>query len=211
MSLSICEAPFPKESLSYDSSELSRKEFVAKRAAGYKQKAKLLKATELKAEPTSERLNELFDYSLITGKLYRRLTINYNALKGELAHGSHNAGYCATSVDGKRYLVHRVIWCMVTGEWPEHTIDHEDTNRQNNAWINLRLATRAQNNRNGVGWGNSKSGVKGVYPAKALGRWEAKITLDSKSKSLGTYDSIEAAKEAYDTAAKQHYGEFARS
>lgn len=161
--------------------------------------------------PSSARLNELFSYSLVTGQLTRKLTINYLALEGAVAGCKNRAGYLVVSVDGKLYLVHRVIWAMVTGVWPEHTIDHADTHRANNSWLNLRLATKAENSRNSCGWEKSKSGIKGVYPAKAPFRWEAKITLNLKSKSLGTYDTIDAAKAAYDKAAKQHYGDFARS
>jgi hypothetical protein len=161
--------------------------------------------------PTQVRLLELFNYSIVEGGLRRNYTKQYNAVGGKLAHSTHNAGYYSVSVDGKSYLVHRLIWCLVTGEWPRETLDHANGNRSDNAWLNLREASRAENNRNGVGWKHSKSGVKGVYPAKALGRWEAKITLNSKSKSLGTYDSIEAAKTAYDEAAKLNYGTFART
>jgi hypothetical protein len=185
-------------------------EYVAARAATYKAKARERKAALPKVEITSERLNELFTYSVVTGQLIRKVTINYKALAGQLVDFKHNAGYSSVAVDGVRLLVHRVIWCMVTGSWPTEILDHIDGNRSNNIWTNLRSATRAENNRNGLGWQKSKSGLKGVYPAKAANRWEAKITVNSKSKSLGTYDSIHEAKEAYNRAAIYHYRDFAK-
>lgn len=168
----------------------------------------LLHLLEGESEPPQEELLRLFNYSLVSGRLWRRVSVSPNTVEGQLVTRSHNAGYLAVGIQGKAYLAHRVIWCMVTGQWPTACIDHSDGRRDNNCWLNLREASRTENNRNTSGWEHSKSGVKGVYPARASGRWEARITVDSKALYLGTYDTVPEAKAVYDHHAKLHFGEF---
>ena len=88
--------------------------------------------------------------------------------------------------------------------------DHRDGDGLNNQRSNLREATVSQNQRNARGARNSSSQYKGVGWQSQIGRWRAYIWLDGKSKHLGTFtDEVEAAK-AYDAAAREHFGEFAR-
>jgi hypothetical protein len=55
---------------------------------------------------------------------------------------------------------------------------------------------------------SAASGYKGVYPERD--RWKAQITVDRRTEYLGTYlTPIEAAK-AYNDAALEYFGEFAR-
>jgi hypothetical protein len=42
----------------------------------------------------------------------------------------------------------RVAWLLQTGDWPEHTIDHENRDSTDNTWLNLRDVTQAVNNEN---------------------------------------------------------------
>lgn len=156
--------------------------------------------------PSIPDLQKLFHYSVITGELVSLgLTPQGKTRKVK----QHNAGYLAVTVNNKQLLAHRIIWAIVTGEWPD-TIDHINGDRKDNRWLNLRSVAKADNNRNTAGWSRSKSGVKGVYPARAKGRWVAKITVDLKSRVLGTFNSKEEAVAAYNAAALLHYGEFAR-
>lgn len=59
----------------------------------------------------------------------------------------NNAGYVVIRVDGKLYLAHRLAYLYMTGSMPDF-VDHDDRVRTNNAWGNLKKATREQNNRN---------------------------------------------------------------
>jgi len=47
----------------------------------------------------------------------------------------------------KQYKLHRVIWAIKTGEWPNE-IDHKDGDGLNNRWENLRNVIPAINRRN---------------------------------------------------------------
>src|SRR5262249_41749362 len=53
------------------------------------------------------------------------------------------------------------------------------------------------------------SGFKGV--SRHGSRWRARIQVNGKKISLGTFASPEAAAQAYDEAAKRYYGEFAKT
>jgi len=76
--------------------------------------------------------------------------------------------------------------------------------------VNLRPATRSQNQANlGLSVRNS-SGRKGVVWNKNVGRWQAQIGVRGKLVYLGLYDDIEVASNAYAKAASQFFDKFAR-
>lgn len=88
--------------------------------------------------------------------------------------------------------------------------DHIDGNRLNNQKFNLRECTESQNQMNRGKHVRTSSQYKGVSFFKETSRWRAYIQLEGKGKHLGFFDNeVEAAK-AYNVAAKQFYGEFAR-
>ena len=104
--------------------------------------------------PTQQRLHEYFDYSVITGELYHRFYVG-NKPAGSVAGAVRRkgrakaVGYRSVYVDGQPYRAARIVWRWVTGEDPgDYHVDHIDTERDNQAWHNLRLLTLAENNRN---------------------------------------------------------------
>jgi hypothetical protein len=92
------------------------------------------------------------------------------------------------------------------GTWPKRDVEHEDGNRTNNSWKNLRLATRTQNG------GNAKPRVplKGVTRVRT-GKYTAQIQKFKRKIHLGTFDTPAEAHAAYAAKAKQLYGTFART
>ena len=122
-------------------------------------------------------------------------------------------GYACTHVkqsDGtfKGKKMHRMVLCLKDGE----EVDHKDLNPLNNTKENLRICTRSQNCSNRRVFKNNKSGVKGVYFRDRRGkpRWIAEIRVYKKKKYLGDFVTIEEATKAYNVAAKDFFGEFAR-
>lgn len=162
---------------------------------------------------TVERCREVFDYDPETGFLRWKISPWANTPIGSVAGGIVKSGKgfkVRVGVDTKRYLAHRLIWLWVTGEWPTHEVDHEDTDGTNNRWRNLRHATSAQNMRNrGVNKNNS-SGMKGAHYSKKTGKYIAHIGVGGKSVHLGVFNTSEEANSAYKEAAILLYGEFAR-
>lgn len=157
---------------------------------------------------TREQVLEVLKYEPSKGFLYWR---NCKGRKNpNVPAGSWmRNGYRNIKISGGQYLVHRIIWLIETGEWPENQLDHIDMNKSNNRFSNLRQATTSQNNANREKYKNNASGYKGVIWHKHTRKWRAAIGVNGKSTYLGIYDSPEEAARIYDRAALEHYGKFA--
>lgn len=151
---------------------------------------------------TQSRLKELFDYNHETGELIRTTTPMHLFKKGTIAGRRPNEKrrYLDITIDGKQYVLHRVIWLYVYGEWPEKDIDHINRKRFDNRIENLRLADRYQNMQNLSIQPNNTTGFKGV--TKFGDKWRARISVNKIRFSLGLFDSAERASAAYVCASK---------
>lgn len=89
-------------------------------------------------------------------------------------------------------------------------VDHIDGNGLNNRRSNLRFATRSQNRQNSSAERQTLHGMKGVDFMRSRGQWRARIFTDGKRLHLGAFQTSEEAGRAYDKAARQYFGEFAR-
>jgi hypothetical protein len=88
-------------------------------------------------------------------------------------------------------------------------IDHRDGDGLNNRRENLRPATRTQNNANQRKY-RGTSRYKGVSWDVSSRRWRARIHCDHRETSLGQFTSEADAARAYNAAALEHFGEYAR-
>jgi hypothetical protein len=88
------------------------------------------------------------------------------------------------------------------------TVDHVNRNGLDNRKENLRVVTRSQNLANKKAKSDSID-YRGVYVDKRHGGVYALITVNRKTKNLGTYPSKEEAALAYNKAAKAAFGECA--
>lgn len=96
---------------------------------------------------------------------------------------------------------------FLTG-WP--LVDHINGDGLDNQRHNLRQATGTQNNANARRRADNRSGFKGVSRRPDRRSWHARIQADRKLRHLGDYATPEAAARAYDAAARELFGEFAR-
>ena len=131
---------------------------------------------------------------------------DFHLVRGSLWYADTTYDVCyAASRFGKIILkMHMFIMC-------KKKIDHQDGNGLNNRRHNLRVASQSQNMMNRrISKSNNTSGFKGIYLHKHSGLWHARIHLNYKSKSLGYYHEPEEAARAYDAAAREYFGEFAR-
>jgi len=181
-----------------------------------------------KALPSPEVLRQLLRYEPDTGNLFwlprgpewfnpdgfwsqttasRRFNAKY-ANREAFTALSH--GYKCGRIFDRMHLAHRVIFAMMTSEWPTDDVDHRDLKRSNNRWENLRPATGLENRINKAVRADSKLGIKGVQE-RAGGRFVARITLGGTCIRLGRFGCPTAARFAYVRASKQYHGDFGRS
>jgi AP2 domain/HNH endonuclease len=154
---------------------------------------------------TRARLRELLHYDEDTGEFRWRKHGGNEVCLGDVA------GCVRICVLGRTYRAHQLAWLYVTGRWGRPMIDHRDGDATNNRWSNLRRASASQNGANRGRSRQNSSGYKGVSLCRRSGRWEAYITKKRRRMHLGTFDTPEAAHDAYVAAARKLFGEFART
>ncbi len=110
--------------------------------------------------------------------------------------------YARTRCNGKWCFMHRMIMNPPAGM----VVDHKNRYGLDNHRINLRHATRGQNNINRA-CDASVSGFRGVYPCGD--KWGAKIGHQRRTLHIGVFDDPAEAARAYDRKAIELHGEFA--
>jgi len=134
---------------------------------------------------TAARARELFDYNPENGEL--RWKVSDRGRTGCIAgwvwrnNRGKTTSYRYVEVGNKGYPAHRLIWLMMTGEWPDPLIDHINRDGLDNRWTNLREATAALNASNRGIRKDNKSGVPGVYWNKAKQKWYVTLHCGSFS------------------------------
>lgn len=88
-------------------------------------------------------------------------------------------------------------------------VDHRDGNRLNNRRGNLRSCTPTENQRNSRPRKTRGLPYKGIKSYR--GRFDSSIRVNGRRLFLGSFDTPEDAARAYDAAALEHFGEFART
>jgi hypothetical protein len=139
-----------------------------------------------------------FSYDKDNGVL-TRIACSQKCLIGKAA-GTLNNGYLKTYIGSVPYSVHRLIWVMVTGAWPDGCIDHIDGNGRNNRWANLRDVSQKANTQNRRrACSSNRCGFLGVSD---LGRnlkkpFRALIQTGKRRVFLGMFSTAEEAHSAY--------------
>jgi hypothetical protein len=155
---------------------------------------------------TQDYLKEIFEYK--DGSLYWKKSRPHVTLGMKAGHLKQDDGYIRIAIDKKAYYAHRLIYIFHHGFCPK-TLDHIDTNRSNNKIENLRPATNSKNGANRKLGSNSKTGFKGVHQINEC-KFRAYISINKKRKHLGYFNTATDAHLAYQAAAKDAFGEFAR-
>lgn len=147
-------------------------------------------------------LKELFYYNPITGVFY-----NYKT-EGDTASPCTN-GYLCTRINKKTYYLHRLAFLYMTGSFPTYDVDHINGIRSDNSWENLRPSTRSQNLQNRSANLN-RDLPKNVYQIPS-GKYRVGIKYEGKRKHYGYFWSLEEATQVAQKAAKDLFGEYAKS
>ena len=131
--------------------------------------------------------------------------------KWQVMVGQRGNLYAARSITvspGKQRtaFMHQQIMRPETG----YSVDHVDGNGLNNQRANLRACTHKQNCANRRPSHGKSSRFKGASWVVRDQVWRANIYVDGKTKCLGEYHSETDAAQAYNRAARELYGEYAR-
>lgn len=165
---------------------------------------------------TYERASELMTYNPGTGDVRWRSTsceVGVRRKGGEVVGCADHRGalsYRRVAIDGRRYYAHQLAWLLLYREWPASGIDHVNNDGLDNRSANLRLACQTLNNANARRRKDNSSGHRGVSFYKAYGKWEAYINSGGKRVRLGYFDSRDDAIAAYQKAAQQTFGAYAK-
>jgi hypothetical protein len=93
---------------------------------------------------------------------------------------------------GKKWqMLHREVMGLKPGD--SRRIDHKNQDKLDCRKSNLRYATKAQNQQNVGARRDSKSRYRGAIYHRQSGRWNARVTLNGKTHSLGYHDTDEEA------------------
>ena len=156
------------------------------------------------SELTKNLLDRLFIYDPKTGLVTRKVRTSNNVNIGDVVGSAHNMGYLTVQINKKVYLLHRIIWFMVYGKFPENDIDHINGDRSDNRLSNLRDVCHKENLKNKRRQKNNKSGVVGVGWYNKLGKWKACIMVDGRTIHLGYFYKKSKAIKARKDAEKEY-------
>lgn len=136
-------------------------------------------------ELTQARLKQFVVYCPKSGKMHWKMNINPKVIGKEV--GSLDSyGYRGCRIDSKNYRLHRLAFLYMTGVFPSEEIDHINRIRDDNRWVNLRLATRSENQHNSALPSNNTTGVKGLCrlnSERQNPRFQANVTALGKTYS----------------------------
>jgi hypothetical protein len=122
------------------------------------------------------------------------------------ADGSAAANVGSGRATARGAYMHRMIMLPDPG----HEVDHANGDKLDNRRYNLRVCSRKENCRNVRCGTANTSGYKGVSWNKQAGKWRAFIKTNKRQRFLGHFADEAAAACAYDEAAREMFGDFAR-
>ena len=148
------------------------------------------------------RLKQLFDYSLVTGKFYHKKKTSRKNI-GQLAGSINGDGRRYISIDGERYRASRLAWLYINGEWPKYVIDHINRDPSFDGFMNLGDVPQLVNGKNCKKSINNTSGYNGVTWDAKNNKWQAAITVSGCSIKLGRFEKCQDAVDAREKAEKE--------
>ncbi len=148
---------------------------------------------------THAELLERIHYDPLTGVFTRLKGAKKGPIKGYLLP----SGYVYICAGGANQYAHRLAVFWMTGKWPEGDVDHDNQIKSDTRWKNLIPCSKKYNQHHRPQLNkNNTSGYAGV--GRNGSGWSAKITVDGKEISIGTWPTKEEAAE-HRRIAKQKY------
>ena len=147
---------------------------------------------------TQARLKEVLHYNPDTGA-FTWLKSRRSDMIGKKAGYKVSTGYIHIEIASQSYKAHRLAFLYMVGDIPKY-VDHINHNRDDNSWLNVREASRADNARNASRAKTNTSGVTGVHWHISLKKWYATIYVSGKHIALGYYHDFDRAVDARNAA-----------
>jgi hypothetical protein len=153
-----------------------------------------------------ELLDELFTYNLDTGIVNWKSSRSNRIKVGDIVGYKTPYGYLQVRLEGKLWMLHRLIWMIQTGKMPCGEIDHKDGQRDNNSWDNLRDVSKYTNMQNRKRADkDSLTGVLGVCFDKQSGKFRAQLIMNKVKILNKLFNTAEEASNAYKEAKENYY------
>lgn len=144
-----------------------------------------------------QTFEEWFAYEEATGTLYRRKSpIKGPGIAGDAVGHKNVHGYIVTSFLGQPVPVHRIIACMRLGlicNDRSKVVDHINGDKSDNRIQNLRVTDVRGNARNQVI--HRQGHPAGITFSSRYNYWRVQITVQGSHIALGTYSSLEEARD----------------
>lgn len=156
---------------------------------------------------TQEELKKLLEYK--DGKFYSK--VNRTRLRiGEEAGGRcPSTGYYRVKIHNKLYKRARLVFLYHKGYFPL-IVDHINGDITDDRIENIREADANTNQYNAKLRKDSTSKVKGVTWSKSHNKWQVRLGVNGKRKSIGYYEDFELASLVSEEARNKYHKEFVR-
>lgn len=163
----------------------------------------------IKPLPKLDELKKFLEYDPLTGVFRWKLAKSNKIKVGEVAGSTDSQGHLQVKFGGEMFFLHRIAWFIMTGEDPgENQIDHDNTIRADNRWLNLRLATHNRNAHNANKRSDNTSGVKGVGWNNVKKAWIGRVAYNKKTYRTGSYQTVTEAETAIKILREKLHKEF---
>lgn len=134
---------------------------------------------------THQKLLEVLDYDPATGFFVWKVAKSNRVRVGSRAGVTHEqSGGRYISIDGEKFMAHRLAWFYAYGQLPEQDIRPADGNYDNCALANLKEISRVALQHSRGKQANNTSGFPGVSSAPH-NKWQARVTWNYQQISLG--------------------------
>lgn len=118
-------------------------------------------------------------------------------------------GYRVIKIRPKVYRAGRLAVFYMTGKWPPEEVDHRNLIKDDDSWDNLRCAGHGENGWNRRVRSDSSTGHKCIQ--QEGNKFVVRVASEGKRVVDESFETIEAAISARDTAILQNHGEFGRT